>query len=259
MTTGPKIARKDLKEDKVYLTMAEILDFAVRYRLTIALTALGVIAALAFAYYMSVRSARNSTDASWALYQVDYVEDSSGRVPALEKIMTDYRGTQAARFAEFSRANAFYESGEFEEALAAYEKFLKKNPGHLLAPSAIEAVGFCRESLGLWLEATKTYEGIIQGGPTAPIAARVSYRLGLCSEKLEEKEKAVENYEKVIELSPGSLWADDALQRLEILKPQEYAASKAEPSSSLLPSLAASPLAPPFTPSPLAPAQQHSH
>ena len=52
MTTGPKITRKEFKDDKVYLTMAEVVDYVIRNRTTVALAALAVIAVFAAGYYL---------------------------------------------------------------------------------------------------------------------------------------------------------------------------------------------------------------
>ena len=228
MTKGPRITRKEFKEDKVYLTMAEVVDYAIRYRLQIGLAVLAIIAVAAMFYFMSERSGRISTEASWALYQANDIEDSTEKAAALEKVVEDYRGTQAARFAEFALANSLYGEARYEEALEAFQEFLKRNSNHLLAPSAAEAVGYCRESLGRWNEAIETYEAMIRDNPAGPLAARANYRLGHCHEKLDEREKAIEHYEKAAELAPGSLWATYADQQLKSLDPEKYASNIAE-------------------------------
>jgi tetratricopeptide (TPR) repeat protein len=229
MTTGPRITRKEFKEDKVYITMAEVVDFVVRYRTAVALAVLAVIAVFGLAYYMYERSERLAGEASWALYQTKFIEDSSEKIDALKTVASEYGGTQAGRFASFELANSLYSSGNYGEALEAFEDFLRKNPRHLLAPSAKEGVGYCQESLGRWNDAITTYEDMIQGNPTGPAAARSNYRLGYCYEKIDDKEKAIEFYEKVTELAPEGLWNYYAKQRLESLDPETYGAIEAEP------------------------------
>lgn len=223
MTTGPRITRKEFKEDKVYLTMAEVVDLVVRYRFVVALAALAVIAAFGLTYYMINRSERIAREASWALYEAGFIEDSSEKIEALKKITEEYDGSQAARFASFELANSLYSSGNYGEALEAFKKFLKKNPKHLLAPSAVEAIGYCQESLGRWDDAIQTYESMITDDSTGPGAAQATYRLGYCHEKKGDKEKAIEFYEKVLELAPEGLWNYYAKQRLESLDPEKYA------------------------------------
>lgn len=230
MTTGPRVTRKDLKQDKVYVTMAGAVDFLVRNRLAIALAVLVAIAAVGLGYHMVSRAQRAAGEASWALYQAGFIEDSSEKIAALEKVTDEYGGAPAGVFAEFELANALYSDEKYDEALRAFEKFLKENPGHLLAPSAVEAVGYCEESLGRWDDAIRTYEGLIDGAPSGPAAARANFRLGHCREKLDDKEKAIDAYERVIELAPMTLWADYANQRLESLDPEKYAASETQPS-----------------------------
>ncbi len=230
MTTGPRVTRKDLKEDKVYLTMAEVVDFVVRNRLAIAATILFAIAAFALVYYVAGLSARSADEASWALYQAGYIEDSSEKIDALEKIASEYGGSQAGVTAEFELANTLYFDGKHEDALEGFDKFLKEHPRHFLAPAAREAIGFCEESLGQWNEAIRTYEGLIKDAPSGPAVARVNYRLGLCREKLGEQDKAIERYVEVVELAPAGLWARYANERLESLDPETYAAGQMRPS-----------------------------
>jgi tetratricopeptide (TPR) repeat protein len=252
MTTGPKIIPKEFKEDKVYLTMAEVVDFVVRYRSAVALAVLAVIAAFGLVYYMYNRSERLAREASWALYEAGFIEGSSEKIDALKIVAAEYGGTQAGRFASFELANSFYSSGNYGEALEAFQSFLNKNPKHLLAPSAEESIGYCQESLGLWNDAIQTYEKMIKDNPTGPAAARSNYRLGHCYEKRNDKEKAIEFYEKVTELAPEGLWNYYAKQRLESLDPEEYAAIEAEPQ---FPPGMRMPFATPPSPPPSAPVE----
>jgi len=229
MTTGPKITRKEFKEDKVYLTMAEVVDFAIRYRFALALAALAVIGAFGLTYHMINRSERLASEASWALYEAGFIEDTSEKIDALKNIIDEYGGSQAARFASFELANSLYSSGNYGEALDAFQKFLRKNPKHLLAPSAVEGIGYCQESLGRWDDAIQTYEGMTADYSTGPGATRATYRLGYCHEKKGDKDKAIEFYEKVTELAPEGLWNYYAKQRLEALDPDKYAEIDAGP------------------------------
>ena len=228
MTTGPKVTRKDLKEDKVYVTMAEVVDYVVRYRVVLAFVALGVLSVFAAGYYMMIQSRQAAGDASWAFYQAGFIEDSSEKILALERVVDEYGGAEAGRFAAFELANTLYADGRYEEALGAFQAFLKKNRSHLLAPAAVEAVGYCQESLGQWSEAIQTYEGLLSKDTTGPVVARATYRLGLCHEKSGDEEKATEYYARVAELAPDSLWAEYANRRLESLNPEEYASAEPE-------------------------------
>ena len=229
MTGRPRLRKKDLEEDKVYLTLAGATGFVVRYRLQIALVALAILAAFAGGYYLHAHSGRVAADAAWALYQAAFKEEPAERTAALQKVVAEYPGTHSARFASFDLANALYDEGKYEEALEAFQKFRKENPKHLLALSAAEAVGYCRESLGQWKEAIGAYEDLLRGDPEGPLAARASFRVGHCYEKLENSEKAIEAYEKVLELAPTSLWTDYSSQRLAALSPETHKPAETEP------------------------------
>ncbi len=229
MPAGPRVTRRDLKEDKVYLTLAGVAAFFVRYRLWIALGALAVLLAFAAGYYRYMRLQRLDAEASWALYLATNQGHSSDKTAALKEVVADYDGASAARTASFELANSLYDDGHYEEALKAFQEFLKKNPGHLLAPAAMEAVGYCYESLGQWKEAIAAYETLMKKRPASPAAARANYRLGLCYENIGEKEKAVEAYKKTMELLPGSFWAEYSSERLASLSPEASAPAEALP------------------------------
>jgi tetratricopeptide (TPR) repeat protein len=219
MVTGPKVTRREFKEDKVYLTMAGVVDFVVRHRLWIGLAALAGIGVFALGYFMHLRSSDLAAEASWALYQTTFTEETSEKIAELEQVVADYASTPAGRYAAYLVANTLYEDGKYEEAIKAFQAFLKKNPSHLLAPSAIEAIGFSEESLGQWNEAITTYRELIEKRPESPAAVRAYYRIGLCYERSGQDEKAIEAYGTTLELLPNSLWAQYASERLKTLEP----------------------------------------
>ena len=219
MAKGPKVTRRDLKEDKVYITMAEVVDYVVQYRLWIGLGVLVLILAFGVGYFLHLRAAQVATEASWALYEASHVEDASEKVVGIQKVAADYPASPAGRYASYLAANTLYEDGKYDEAIKAFEQFLKKNPNHLLAPSAMEAIGFCEESLARWDDAIKTYKELIRTRAKSPAAARSNYRIGLCYEQLGQKDKAIEAYEIAVELLPDSLWAQYANERLSALGP----------------------------------------
>lgn len=219
MAAVQKVARKDLKEDKVYMTMAEVVDYVVRYRLWIGLGILVVLMIFGAGYFLHLHSVSVAEEASWALYQATYLDDFSGKIAALEKVSADYAETPAGEFASFLLADTLYEDAKYEEAVEAFREFVEKNPKHILAPSAMEAIGFSQESQGQWKEAIETYSELIRDRTESPAAARVNYRIGLCYERNGQKEEAAEAYQVAIELMPNSLWAEYATERLSSLGP----------------------------------------
>jgi tetratricopeptide (TPR) repeat protein len=219
MAKGPKVVRRDLREDKVYVTLAEVVDVVVRNRLWIAVGALGALAVFAAAYFWTVHSRQVAAEASWALYQADFVELPSEKRAALEKVATEHPRSPAGIQASFEAANLLFETGRYEDALAAFRAFSSAHPSHLLAPAADEAAAQCLEALGRWDEAAETYRTLIRTRPEDPVGMRANYRLGLCYERSGDKDKAIEAYQKTITLLPGTLWADYATERLAMLKP----------------------------------------
>lgn len=218
MAKGPRVGRRDLKEDKVYVTLASVYDYILKNRQWVGLGALGVILIFALAYFAQARSRGAGAEASWERYKAGYMESPSEKKAALEKVVSEYGGTTAGQVAAFDLANMLYDEGRYSEAIEAFDTFAKKNPRHILAASAIEAIGHCHESLGQWEEAKKTYLDLIRRRPDSNEVARAHYRLGLCHEKTGDNDKAIESYEKVVDLLPETLWARYSTQRLDALK-----------------------------------------
>jgi TolA-binding protein len=222
-----KVKRRDLKEDKVYLTLASVADFFVRNRLWIGLAVLVVVLTFALAYYRHLRFQHESAEASLALYNA--MKETSDEAAALKKVAIEYKGTETAPIASYELANTFYNQGHYDEASAAFKEFLKQYPNHLLAPSAMEAMGYCYESLDQWKEAIGAYENIIKKWPSSPEAKRANYRIGLCYEHLGDKQKAIDAYKKTIDLLPNTLWAEYSNEQLSSLSPSDVISKETEP------------------------------
>ncbi|GAB4341687.1 MAG: hypothetical protein Kow0099_18570 [Candidatus Abyssubacteria bacterium] len=218
MPPAPKVQRRDLREDRVYVALTRTLDFCLRNRTLIALGALAVVAAFAAGYYLQVQKQRNAMEASWQLYEAMRSKEApSATMEALREVHSKYGDTPSGRIALFELANILYDQGRYEEALTKYKEFLSRYPGHMLAVAAMEAIGYCHESLGQWKEAIATYQSLTKRWPASPQAYRSHYRLGLAYEKVGEPEKAIDAYKKVLDLQPASLWAEYAREQLEAL------------------------------------------
>lgn len=211
------------------MSLARVAEFCARNRMWIGLGALAVILAFAAGFYVQQRKQRVATEASWDLYQATQLESESEKLEALREVSVEYKGAMAARIASFEIANTLYRRGRYQEALESFQRFLKSNPRHLLAPAAMEAIGYCHESLGQWNEAVETYEALIKKWSVSPQAERAPYRLGICYENLGRKEKAIEAYKRTMELQPGTLWAENAEERLARLSPRETGPSEEPP------------------------------
>ncbi|RJP17524.1 MAG: tetratricopeptide repeat protein [Candidatus Abyssobacteria bacterium SURF_5] len=213
---GPKVTRKDLKEDKIYTTIARVTDFIVRRRLELAIGIFALLALFALGYYRHIRANRLASEASLALYRAEGLKDNE-KEQGLLNVSEDYAGTPAAVLAKYQRANFLYNQRKYEEARREFFNFAKNHPNHPAAPAALEAAGYSLESLGLWAEAINEYERVKKKYPSHPAATRARYRLGLCHERMGNVQDAIEAYESVSELLPDSLWADYAQERLASL------------------------------------------
>ncbi len=215
---SPKVQRRDLKEDRVYVALVGAADFFARNRLRIGLVVLALVAIFAIAYFSHLRSQRLAVEASWALSQAQKQELPSEKIAALGEVVAEYGGSAAAKVAQSEIANLYYGLERYEEAIEVFQQFLKQNPGHVLAPAALEGIGYCREALQQWSEARDSYLKLMERYAGSAQAKRAHYRLGVCYENLGETEKAIESYEKTMALLPETLWVEYANARLASLR-----------------------------------------
>jgi TolA-binding protein len=214
-----KVKRKDLKEDKVYMTMADVADFFARHRFHIAIGVLAAVAIFALVYFHNLSAQQKAAEASVALYHAEEGEGITEK-EALAKIPENFPGTPAAATARYQLGNLLYEEGKYEEARQVFSEFLKRHPNHPAAPAAMEAVGYCDESLGQWKDAADEYEHLKRRYPETVVSKRATYRIGFCYEHLGEIEKAANAFRATMDLMPDSLWAEYAQERLDSLSPE---------------------------------------
>ena len=128
-----------------------------------------------------------------------------------------------------SAAAEFYAQNRYDEALAAYQRFLSLYPAHMLAPEATVGVAASLEALDQFEEAAASYEAFAQANPASPLRPQAVFGAARCLEQLGKFAEARALYEDFIAANPESDALPQAESGLLFLKKAERARNAPAP------------------------------
>lgn len=132
---------------------------------------------------------------------------------ALASVAKAHAGSPAGISASLGLAQAAYEAGRYDDAIAGYEGYLKDGDKDSLGLFAVEGLGYAYEAKGDLAKAQATFERLSAAG--AP--GRALYHKGRMLEKQGKKEDARKAYEDVVTSFEKEVVAGDARTRLELM------------------------------------------
>ena len=128
-----------------------------------------------------------------------------------------------------SAAAEFYAQNRYDEALAAYQRFLSLYPAHMLASEATVGVAASLEALDKFEEAAAGYEAFAQANAASPLRPQAVFGAARCREQLGKFDEARALYEDFIAANPGSDALPQAESGLLFLKKAERAKNAPAP------------------------------
>ena len=214
-----KISKRELKEDALITTYVKATTFYETHKKNIrmGLIAVLVIAAGSF-FYVKNRNADNEK-AMTDLANVFHLYDNGQfqiaidglperNVPGLKSIVENYGGTNSGNMARFYLANAYFQTGKYDEAREAFEDFSATE--QILEVSRLSGIAGCYEAKGEYKEAAENYE---KAGTkyAKDISAAENLSHAASNYALAgEKEKALDLYKKLKKNYPATGAARDA-------------------------------------------------
>lgn len=219
-----KITKKEMKEDGLitaYGKVTSFYDLNKKY-FNYAFTAIIVIV-IATVIFVNNRRANNDKAAT-ELGKVFTIYDAASNdirqykiaidgqpergIMGLKSIVDNYGSTKSGELARFYLANAYYNTGNYDEALKEYDSF--SNSSDLLTASAIAGIGNCYEAKKEYEKAASSFEkaaGKISNTFNTPDYLNSAAR---CYGLAGEKEKAVTLFKRLKKEFPKSTFARDA-------------------------------------------------
>lgn len=120
-------------------------------------------------------------------------------------------------------AAEFYAQNRYDEALAAYQRFLSLYPGHMLAPDATVGVAASFEAQDDFTSAAEAYEAFAAANADSSLRPQAVMGAARCREQLGDFDEARALYEDFIAANPDSTWLPQAESGLLFLKKAERA------------------------------------
>jgi len=219
-----KIAKKELKQDKLLTTYVKTSGFYYDNKkyINYALTALVVIA-LAFVIFINNRRTNNEK-ATLELGKVIAILDTNPTDPSaitmaiegrpeqgvvgLRTIVNNYGGTDAGNLANYYLGNAYYLTGEYQQALGSYGDFSGSDP--FLVAGAKAGEGASLEALKQYGEAAKAFESASRANPDGILAAEHLDVAARCFARAGNRDEAVRLLQKLKDDYPQSAFAREA-------------------------------------------------
>ncbi|HAV43022.1 TPA: hypothetical protein DCX15_03300 [bacterium] len=216
-----KITKGELKEDGFILLARKIADFTNQNRRRVVSWGVITIEVLIVIFITAIilgqweRASEEEFISTQGIYDQDSFQEAK---EGFEKILKSYPISSSRKLALFYKGNCHYHLGEYDKALADFERFAKRNPGHFLTPFAREAIANTYEQKKDYLKAIEVYKTLIKAAPKVSNVGYAWLSIGRCYKKLENYKEAQEAYQKVIIDFPQSSWVEEAQFASERLK-----------------------------------------
>ena len=204
---------------------AELLDRATTLWDRYGRIVLGVVVGLAVvgvsAYYVMAGSARKENAASERLaeasdlfWRADY--DRSRTIA--QEVVKQYGDTPSGIDALRIAGDDAYWRGNWKDAAADYEAYLKKRSSGLLANGVRRSLGYAQESLGQYAAAAANFDQLV-GQIDRETSGEMLFAAGRCLVADKKPEEAKKRYQRIIDEFPDSSFQAQARIELGKLSP----------------------------------------
>lgn len=212
-----RLTKQELKHDRFLELVQEGVAYAREHALIVGGGILVFIAAVALAVRVAGQAAgprADNEDAQRALAAAK-TEFALGRMDsgreALVQLGKSHRGSRAGREAVYILANAYYENGDWANAKASFEDFLKKPLyDDLLMDGAKMGLAACTEESGDLAGAYDAYRALTEGAKLLGTRIDATMSAARCAQALGRKDDARSLYQTIVDKYPTSPAADQA-------------------------------------------------
>jgi tetratricopeptide (TPR) repeat protein len=232
MASKKKIVKKKLKEPDEFITLSErIYLFVTQHTKPIALGA-GIVLVLLFLVFLyqtwerkNSENANQMLDSAVGTYQIissPYREGSPQEyknvIERFNEVIAKFPKTHSGKLAILYKGNVYLRLGEFDEAIKAYEDFLRKaGKEKLYREFATEGLGYSYEGKRDYEKAIRAFQKVVDLGEGFQLA-NAYLDLGRCYEKMGKTKEAVENYRSFLKISQKSQMSNIVLRKISNLE-----------------------------------------
>ncbi|MBT8079747.1 MAG: tol-pal system protein YbgF [Gammaproteobacteria bacterium] len=102
---------------------------------------------------------------------------------AFDQFLISFPDSQLAENAQYWLAESYYVTGEFEKALADFERVIREYPGARKVPDALLKMGYCNYELGRWEQAKAALTKVTEDHADTTAARLADQRLKRIAEE----------------------------------------------------------------------------
>lgn len=209
-----RVKKKELKEDKLVTTFFQARDYYEDHKKNIFRIGGAALLIIIVAVFMVRSKTGSESQASFELgvaLLAAQQADPARVAESFVQIADRYRGTTAGNEALLYNAQTKHIAGQSEEALEAYENYIKKgHKGKYLYPAALAGKAACLEDLNRFKEAAEAYLQAASAHKDLFITPGYHLDAARCYRLAGEKSKAREQYDFVQTHYPDTPFAQEA-------------------------------------------------
>ena len=220
-----RLTKRQLKHDRFLEIVQEVLAYSRHHGLVVAAALVVFVAGVAFAVRVAGQAAgpRAENPEAEAALSAARTQFATGNTDAgrtaLEQVRSQHAGSKAAREATYILANMYYESGNWAQAAATFEEFLKKPLyDDLMQDGARMGLAACKEEGGDVAGAFDAYKALWTGAHHTATRIDAAMSAARCANKLGRPDDARSMYQAVADTYPDAPEADRAKFQLGALK-----------------------------------------
>jgi len=232
MTRTKKIIKKKLKKPDEFITFSErAFQFITRYVKPIAIGGGILLALLLFVFLFQKWEEKNEANAYQMFrvavetyrtvtspYREGSLQEYKTVLERFDEVIAKFPRTSSGKIAILYEGNIYLRLGEFENAIKAYEGFLREvGKGKLYRSFAMNGLGYSYEGRKEYQKAADAYREVIHLGESFQLADAY-LGLGRCYEKLGKTKEAAENYRNFIKVSKKSEMTNMVLRKISVFE-----------------------------------------
>jgi len=209
-----KIDKKELQEpDQLQIFFIRLRAFAQanRVRLLAGTGAFILVAAIVSGWYLYRLNYETSAAKLYNTIQDQFLKTGSpagdgAAIREYRALIQQYPGSRSATLARYRLGNLLFGRGQMEEAIAAYQDFLRgAGEGGDLVTLAYGGLGACYEGNKDYAKALESYENALKSKASSPFEAMNFQNVARVHEAMNNPAKALEFYRKALEKTKDPL------------------------------------------------------
>ncbi len=133
-------------------------------------------------------------------------------------VIRNYGNTPLKYDSMMYQANAYFELGNYNNALKKYQEIIDKKSGFYFADFVLINIAKCHEQLNNIQGAESSYRAVIDDYSDGPAVAEAKFCLARLKELTRRGREAGQDYQNLIRNHPRSIWRREATQRILFLQ-----------------------------------------